>query len=301
MKRRIIAVLAAAALAVTFGAGVSPAAADEPGGAAYVAIGDSVASGNGLLPYYDPSCLRSDKAYPSVLAAALGGQVVSAACSGASTSVVAAQAAGLAATGVLGGDTHLVTITAGVNDLPWIQVLGACSNLGSLGLCQAVLGGVGQAGAGVASGLAAAIGVVRANAPSALIVVTGYPELFGSFSGTCSVGAAGPGTPMKFEQPQGGMLNGAVGGLNSAVQGGIGLYQQEFAAHNGGLPDFFVVYTDVTAAFDGHGLCDSGERWISGLVNGKTTLDRGFHPNVAGQQAYAGAIAARLLNWPVFP
>ncbi len=209
MKRRIIAVLAAAALAVTFGAGVSPAAADEPDGAAYVAIGDSVASGNGLLPYYDPGCLRSDKAYPSVLAAALGGQVVSAACSGASTSVVAAQAAGLAATGVLGGDTESGDDHRG-RERPAVDP-GAGSAAAIWASPRPLPGRARRRRAGprrwgpraASPRRSASSGPTR---PSALIVVTGYPELFGSFSGTCSVGAAGPGTPMKFEQPQAGML-----------------------------------------------------------------------------------------------
>jgi len=50
-----------------------------------------------------------------------------------------------------------------------------------------------------------------------------------------------------------------------------------------------------------HGLCDTGDRWVSGLIspNAKTT-DRGFHPNAAGQRAYADIIAAdpRLVALP---
>jgi lysophospholipase L1-like esterase len=296
MKRRILAVLAAAALTASLGAGISPASAAEPTptGATYVAIGDSVASGNGLLPYTDPSCLRSDKAYPSVLAGMLEVDLVSAACSGAGTGPVAAQAAALAAAGALGGATQLVTITVGVNDLPWILALGACSNLGSYDLCQQALGGLGQVGPGIAGGVATAIGTVRQAAPAAHIVVTGYPFLFGPFEGTCSVGAAGSGTPMKFEQPQAAMLDGAVSGLNYTVQQGIALYQQAFFAQFGTW-DTNIEYVDVTQAFAGHGLCGD-DRWISGLVNGKKTVDRGFHPNVSGQQAYARTIAAALAS-----
>jgi lysophospholipase L1-like esterase len=297
MKRRIIAVLAAAALTATLGAGISPAAAEEPqGGAAYVAIGDSIASGNGLLPYYDPACLRSKKAYPSVLAGMLGTAVVSAACSGRTTAQVAEQAAALAQQGTLGPATQLVTITAGVNDLPWIMVLGACSNLGTLEQCQGAMGSLGDPqgpAAGIPSGLAAVIGMVRQAAPNALIRVTGYPYLFGAFDGTCSVGAAAPGTPMKFERAQADLLDElGVNGLNSAVQGGIAIYQAGFLAQTGHL-DPAIQYVDLTAPFATHGLCDTGERWVSGLVSGQPK-DRGFHPNASGQQAIAATIAGTL-------
>ena len=303
MKRRIIAALAAAALACTVGAGVSPAAADEMDGAAYVAIGDSVAAGNGLMPYYDSTCLRSKKAYPTLLAQMLGGSVESAACSGANTGAVAAQAMNLGEHGILGEDTQLVTISAGVNDLPWLDAVGACSNLGSLPACSFVLSNVGSAGVGVGQGIVSAIMAVRTYAPTATIRVTGYPKLFGNFSGTCSVGAVAAGTPMKFSQPQGGMLNIAVdglhvpgleevAGLNDAVEGGVAAYKAGFLAMYGWEDS--VEYVDVVDAFAGHGLCDSGERWISGLVSGKPA-DRGFHPNAAGHVAYAHTIAGTLV------
>ncbi len=286
--RLLTTILAVTALGVSALAGAAPAVAAGPGGASYVAIGDSVASGNGLMPYTDPECLRSKKAYPTVLAGMLGGEVVSTACSGATTTAVATQAAVLGAQGVLGDATQLVTITAGVNDLPWIQVLGACSNLGSLQLCLGALGQISQVGPGIAGGVATAIGVVRQNAPNAQIVVTGYPLVFGSFSGACSVGAAAPGTPMKFAQPQASAINAAVVGLNGAIEDSLDLYQAAYFAQTGQL-DTHVQFVDVTQEFAGHGLCDTGERWVSGLISGKP-VDRGFHPNVAGQQAYAAAI-----------
>src|SRR6187402_159979 len=112
MRRRLLTTfLAVTALSVTALVGTAPAMADEPAppGAAYVAIGDSVASGNGLMPYYNAACLRSKKAYPTVLAGMLGGSVVSAACTGSPISAVAGQALDLAAHGVLGAGTGLVT------------------------------------------------------------------------------------------------------------------------------------------------------------------------------------------------
>ena len=60
-------------------------------------------------------------------------------------------------------------------------------------------------------------------------------------------------------------------------------------------------YVDVNlvppgvAGFDGHGLCDTGDRWVSGLFPASAQpRDRGFHPNAAGQAAYANIIATAL-------
>ena len=59
MKRRALAALAALALGAAALLGTpSAAVAAEPGGAPYVAVGDSIAAGTGNLPYTDASCLR---------------------------------------------------------------------------------------------------------------------------------------------------------------------------------------------------------------------------------------------------
>lgn len=293
MKRRILAALAALALSATALFGAATAAnADEAGGAAYVALGDSEAAGTGNLPYADPSCLGSKKAYPMLLGATLGVTAVSAACAGATTSDTATQAYTLAGMGSLGDATQLVTITAGVNNLDWQGVLTACSSAGTAAACQAAMDAAAAAAAGVPLGIAQLVGQVRTLAPHARIVVTGYPLLFGAVADSCSVGAY-QGTPVKFTAQQAGAANAGLAGVNGAIQSGVALYQSAFAAAYGG-PDPAAGYLDVTAAFAGHALCDTGDRWISGLVSGKATRDRAFHPNAAGQQAYAMTIAAAL-------
>lgn len=50
------------------------------------------------------------------------------------------------------------------------------------------------------------------------------------------------------------------------------------------------VFVDVDPAFQTHRLCDTGDRWISGLVRGTPVTDRGLHPNMAGMSAFAGSI-----------
>lgn len=293
MKRRMLAALAALALSATalFGAS-SAATAAEPGGSPYVAIGDSEAAGTGNMPYVDDACKQSKKAYPLVLSDALGAPVVSAACAGADTSDVALQALALAEAGVLGDATQLVTITAGVNDIGWQGVLAACSSTGTAEACAAAKAAAIAAVPGIAPDIAELVGLVRQLAPNAYIVVTGYPLLFGAVTDSCSVGSF-QGAPVKFTAQQTAEVNAGLLGINAAIAGGVSLYQAAFTAQFG-MPDPKVEYVDVTAAFAGHALCDTGERWINGLSSGKATTDRGFHANTAGQQAFAAAIAAAL-------
>ncbi|TDN90860.1 SGNH/GDSL hydrolase family protein [Microbacterium sp. BK668] len=288
MKRRIIAALAALGLAAGMALAVAPAAQSvEPAGSPYVALGDSEAAGTGNLPYVDQSCLRSKKAYPSVLAASLGTSVVSAACAGADTDDVLLQVATLAATGDLGPATQLVTLTAGFNNVDWGAGLAACGENGDPLSCQQALLAAQQAVQALPVQIATIIGAIRTAAPNAQIVVTGYPLLFGDVTNFCAVGAS-QGAPVKFTAEQTMLVNSFIEGVNAAVAGGVAGYQQQTG-------DPGILFVDVAAGFDGHGLCDTGDRWISGLVSGKTTSDRGLHPNTAGQQAWAALIADALV------
>jgi lysophospholipase L1-like esterase len=312
MKRRIIAVLAAAALAVTFGAGVSPAAADEPDGVAYVALGDSVASGNGLLPYVDSDCLRSkNKSYPTLLAKASGLSFASEACTEAGTLDVAGQLQELVLAGAIGSDTELVTMTVGVNDVMWQpdpngpvygwgEALIACSNANvfppgtcgpALYLSLLSLDPPDPAVPSLSERIAALIGAIRAAAPTARIVVTGYPILFGDVAGTCEVGLLDiPGvvrTQLTYGELERVWINQAVMAANGLIAQGVALAGDPNSA--------YVDVNVVPGGFDGHGLCDTGDKWISGLF--PTTAqprDRGFHPNAPGQRAYADIIAGAL-------
>jgi lysophospholipase L1-like esterase len=279
MQRRVLSIVTALTLSVGMFAAASPAMADEPPpGAAYVALGDSEAAGTGNLPYVDRECLRSKKAYPMLLAGWFGG-VESHACSGADTGDLLAQA--MAAD--LGMQTQLVTITAGVNNLDWQGVLAACSSAGSTAACAVASAAVPGDIATIPGGIVDALVVVRTRAPYALIAVTGYPMLFGAFSDSCSVGAF-EGTPVKFTAEQAGAINFGLANVNLAIQAGVAAYVE--AASDPGVRN-----VDVAAGFTGHGLCDTGDRWISGLVSGAPVFDRGFHANAAGQQAFASIIA----------
>lgn len=288
MYRRAIAAVAAIGLTAVALLGVAPAAtADGHVGATYVALGDSEAAGTGNLPYIGPpECLRSKKAYPAVLAGWTGADHISAACSGATTGATTTQLVTLATMGEIGPATRLVTVTAGINNLEWQKLLQACMPDPASIACALAMNTAAQAGAALPVQIGTLVGQIRGAAPNALILVTGYPELFGQFDGTCSIGNW-QGAQVRVSAPLAATADAMIGGVNSAIAAGVGGYSAQTG--DGG-----VRFVDVVPAFTGHGLCDTGDRWIHGLAKGAPVIDRGLHPNTAGQQAFAGAIAAWL-------
>ena len=243
MRRRLLAMFAIAALGVSALIGAAPAVAGEPGGTAYVALGDSEAAGTGNLPYIDTTCLVSKKSYPMLLAATLGTPVVTEACTGATTGdVLAGQL------GDLGPLTRLVTLTVGANDVGWLDALLACSTGGPA--CAMAIAHTTQALQALPAQIGQLVAVVRGAAPNARILVTGYPLLFGDVAVSCSIGAL-KGTPVKVTAAQTALANGLATNLNAAIAGGVNGYK----ALTG---DPGVDYVDVAAGFDGHALCDTG-------------------------------------------
>ncbi|MDN3310617.1 SGNH/GDSL hydrolase family protein [Microbacterium oryzae] len=301
MRTRLAAVLAAIAVGACALAAAPAAAAPAPG-TPYVALGDSIASGNGLLPYLDADCLRSKRSYPELLADDLGVPVRSEACSGATTGDALEQAADLAESGALGAATELVTLTVGVNDTAWRDALLVCSDapIPVPYSCAEMLALVQQTIAAVLSDrIAAVIQAVHASAPGAQIVVTGYPVPFGDVIGSCRLGVLnvaelGIRTPIAFDRAAAAAIDETALRLNEAIAAGVAL---------SGVDS--VVYLDVNAdvldaagrvaaeGFDGHGFCDTGSRWISGFLPAQAVIaDRSFHPDAAGQAAYADLVAA---------
>ena len=170
--------LAAPALLVTTAASAAPRQPLD-----YDALGDSFAAGVGVLPNDGP-CGRSQAAY----AVQIDGRMKIdlddfVACGGATTAslVSGGQLAALDA------DTDLVTLTIGGNDIGWGTVVTACLG-GTDAQCAAT---VAASRAAITMLLPARLDSVyaqiRAGAPSAHVVVTGYPRLFspeyGSFLG----------------------------------------------------------------------------------------------------------------------
>lgn len=280
MKRRLVALLATLTLVLSTLVSTAPAAVAAPAtGTAHVALGDSVAAGTGNPPYTDPACFRSNAAYPVLLSAQKGAPLSLAACSGATTqSVISTQL------GTLGTATKVVTITVGINNLPWQQLLIACSDFGDAAQCRQLQGQLLLASIALPGQTSQMLAAVRAKAPHAQIIVTGYPKLFGNFPGTCAVGSFG-GLDVTFSRAQATQANTGV----TLVNGGLAL---GVLGHAIAKRDAKVRYLDVTSAFRGHGLCDTGTPWISGLVT--TSFESSLHPNAAGQQAYATIVGRAL-------
>lgn len=254
---RVRAAIAVLALAVLGGmAAAAPTLAAAP---AYTALGDSYASGLGTRTYINDgtSCKRSPLAYPELAAGKLGLALTFAACSGARTAdVLSGQL------GSLNAATSFVTITIGGNDAGFSNVIETC-DLASDSSCD---NAIANAQAIITNTLPGSLDTlyakVRSLAPSARVVVVGYPRLFNGQECNLII-------PDSAEQPK---LNATADLLDTTIQG-------RASAHG-------FAFVDPRAAFTGHAICDNPE-WLNGLSN---PVSESYHPNVTGQAGYAGLV-----------
>jgi lysophospholipase L1-like esterase len=260
-KSRIItaASLIAAVISGTVVVGVAsaaPAVHRTPAAVNYVALGDSYSAGVGAGNYISSSgsCDRSTSAYPQLWAdASKPASFTFAACSGATTlSVISDQLSALSAS------TTLVSVTAGGDDAGFTSVMETCV-LESQNSC---LSAVSTAEAFVASQLPARLDTmladIRRHAPSATVVVLGYPDLYDlSHSGLC-IGLSGADRSA---------LNQGAGDLDTALATAAQVSHDEFA--------------DVRPQFAGHEICDSAS-WLHSVDI--FAISSSYHPTAAGQQ-----------------
>ncbi len=269
MRARAIAALVLATIALGTGCSAPPPSGTTPDtsptrssetateaapaatGGAYVALGDSYAAGMGGGDYLD-ACLTSPNGY----AAMLGNdprwtRVELRGCSGATTEeVTASQLSGL------DEDTALVTLTLGANDLG-VRALGDACFTGSPEVCSATLAaGIERLG-DLSLDLPALYGAIRAAAPKATVLVTGYPLL--------------------VEDP--------ADDAEAAVNDGMSLVNDVIEASVEAAGDRFR-FVDVESAFVGHRI-GSAVPWLIAPPDGEA-----FHPNPGGYSAYAEAIRA---------
>jgi lysophospholipase L1-like esterase len=222
----------------------------------YVALGDSYSSGLGAGDYISSSgsCDRSTNAYPEQWAAANSpATFTSAACSGATTAdVINSQVSALRAS------TTLVSITIGGNDAGFSRVMETCV-LASTSTC---VNAVKTAETFIAGQLPALLNktltTIRTDAPSATVVVLGYPDLYDlSRSGFC----IGLSTQDRTA------LNLGADDLDHALQAAAQANHDTFA--------------DVRGQFAGHEICDSGS-WLHSVDI--FAISSSYHPTAAGQE-----------------
>jgi lysophospholipase L1-like esterase len=252
-------------LALTAGFAAAPAQAVDK--TKYIALGDSYAAGQGAGPYVD-ACYRSDNAYSHLADEEKAIQlVVNAACSGKTTwDVVNSQLR------QLNKSTELVTITAGGNNLGFGQIITYCgaalTDPTAAPACEAATT---AAAAMIESGqltrdVITMIQSVKAAAPNARIVVTGYPYLYDPVT-------PNPADPLSLFIQQATLL---ADGLDASIAAAAGATEAQ--------------YVDVRTVFAGHGV-NSVDPWINLDLANPASPDN-FHPNVKGYEAYFAALSS---------
>jgi lysophospholipase L1-like esterase len=253
-----------------------------------VALGDSYTAG-ALLPSELTArplgCLRSPKAYPVLVAAALGASLTDAACASAGVGdMTAAQKTDIgtnpAQLNALAPDDSLVVLTLGGDDLGFMNVLDECMELsftdpwGSPCRAHYANGGTDQLAALVraeAPRMAVVLSQIAYRAPQARIVVVGYPDMF-PLSGGCW-----PAVPI---------TDGDIGYLR-----GIELRLNAMLAADAKAAG--ATFVDTYAPTIGHDFCQPERtRDVEGLLPGSWALP--FHPSARGQAAIAAAVLAAL-------
>lgn len=241
--------------------GLGPAHA---AGRDYVALGDSYSSGNGADAYITSSgdCHRSNNAYPAEWAAQHAPSSFGfVACSGARTTDVTNYQ-----TGALSSSTDLVSVTVGGNDAGFSDVMYTCVT-GSTSACESRID---EAEAYIRNTLPGRLDTtydaIRSRAPSARVVVMGYPRMYIEPSWWC------PGIGETKREA----INDASDLLNSVISG-------RASAHG-------FVFGDVRPTFDTHELC-SGDDWLHDLQNPDW---ESYHPTARGHASgYLPVLNAR--------
>lgn len=265
--RRVLLLLSAMVAAVLLAMGVAApasAAGNGKGGGgggkpsastSYAALGDSYAAGQGAGSYLNTTCYVSSKGYPALIDADRKITLTARpACSGASTSEVIGSQVGQIAT-----TTTRVTLTAGGNDVGFGTVVEDCFVFVSETDCQAAIdaGNALVASGELAARITATVAAIRARAPQAVVIVTGYPRLFE------------PSVTRAHAQD----VNAGTTALNAAIRDGAVAAGARFV--------------DVETAFAGHSI-GSSSPWINDWS--WLNVSAGFHPNASGYVAYANQV-----------
>jgi lysophospholipase L1-like esterase len=248
---------------LTLAASVGLATNAQAAAGKYVALGDSYAVAPGTYTYDNPAdaCRRGPLSYTRLYAAAHPSMAFTeASCSGATTADIPSQLAKVTP------DTTLITIQVGGNDVGFVDVLTNCILTIKDSDCINGVNAAKQAAVTYLSpGLVSTYAAVRAAAPSARVIVVGYPRMY-KIGGNCGI----------F-----GLSDAERTAINSAADTLAGIMSTR-AAEAG------FTFLAARPLFDPHALCSGNTEWTTSLQWDK--LNESYHPNAAGHRGYFTAI-----------
>lgn len=283
LRRWVIAGVATmATLALTtIAAPSSPAATPRQ---VYVALGDSYSAGPLIPPQTDPvTCLRSGNDYPGLVSRQLGVAVFrDVTCSSATTADFSHSQPANVPGGppappqyrALSGDTTLVTVGIGGNDIGLVGLALSCVNVAPPPIghsCRAANGTTYQDRIDAfAATYGRVVDAIRGKAPNARILLVGYPT-------TIKDGGCFPYQPI-------------LGTDATYLQGLIDRLNRRMSAQ---ATEHGATYVDIRTSSIGHDSCQlPGTRWLEGLV--PTSPAFPLHPNALGMQNAATQVVATL-------
>ncbi|MBW8792986.1 MAG: SGNH/GDSL hydrolase family protein [Streptomyces sp.] len=287
----------ALAAAVTVGREGGSAASPHPlPKGPYVALGDSYTAGPDIPGRHGrpTGCERSDRNYPSLVAAGLGlrpAEFRDASCSGAVTADLSVpqttdDGVNPAQLSALTASTRLVTLGIGGNDIGFGPLLTTCVAYGVTYRLEKRIGGEAADRAPcrgryvpdgtdaiearirtVGGRLPGVLAGIRRRAPAARVYVVGYPAILPADGSDCAALGLAPGDV--------GFLREKERGLNAVLR------QRARAAGAG--------YVDTYTPSAGRDACaDAAVRWIEPLVPAAPAAP--VHPNERGERGMADAV-----------
>jgi lysophospholipase L1-like esterase len=280
MKKRFLQSLSLSLLATVLGVvfSLSPAIATALESNRYVALGDSVAAGAGLLPVEgtseDALCGRSSASYPYQVARSSGMSLEHYACSGAKASDglyddqerEGAELVPQLDRAFAAGTPDVITITIGANDMRWSRMLQQCYLWDCGGRFDEAQ--MTTYRTYLRYKLYRTLSIIYAKSPDyqPKVVFTGYFTPFSLSAPLCN-------DTRNFTQQEMAWLNEQVGKLNQTIIDSVSWYD-------------FASYAPVD--FAGHELCTANS-WIQSSADAAP-----YHPTTLGQMAIARSVLAEV-------
>lgn len=276
MRRHTVASLVAAAVvAAMVPPATSSQAAERP--LRYVALGDSYSAASGVLPpdpAAPPSCMRSARNYPHVIAARTSARLTDVTCGAAQTKdFFTAQHPDVAPQlDAVRKGTQLVTMTIGGNDNDtFISAIAKCGTAGVATLgqgspCEERYGSsfADDIRTKTYPALVKTLKAVRAKAPRATVAILGYPWIVPQSQGCFDRMPVATGDVPYLRDIQ--------ATLNDAVR--------RAAAATGAR------YVNLNKVSEGHDACTPiGVRWVEPVLQGTNPVV--VHPNALGEARMA--------------